>query len=566
MKYTLTLMFLMSVFISVFGQKYNKLQKQIIKANYSVVEEKCKENLAKEGVKKRHRDVYLISLGDVALHQKRYVLAENYYNQVLETYLDKEKPNYVYDLEDKLALLYIETGNYLKAKKIITHVKFGRELHYKDNNHRKYRTLYTQAQYFHQLSKTDSARFYASQYVIQNKNLEFNHYNDLYYVGNAYKILTEIALENKSFEQALVYARKNETYQFHPWARRKAGRNTLNKVMALNLLADVYFALGKINRAEFFSTRSLKLYFKRIGTKEVSYVQLLLTKAKIHFANGQYENSKNDLIEGYNLLYVFIKEKLPLLTEYERERFYRKIHNQSRIMNAYSVEIISKNPKETYSKELTNKIFTYTFNTKGVLLSANNNFSRIANSLSEEDSTRYLYERWKREKGILSDYMVYLDYSNNKNKIDMQQELVNRLEKQINKEMLRYSSDFQDKTLNDQSIKEYLSDTDLLVNIIKVPTIVYKDSPYPSDSLSSYVYLLVDKKEKDVQLYCNKNGVDLEGKYFKGYINYIRFKIKDESSFKVYLGPIEKRIADYSRIFLVNDGIYNLLNKMRNIW
>ncbi len=597
--------FLISVLITLaslfsFGQNYNSLQKEIINGDYKSIQKECEAGLLHwngqmktrsvlidgefrtvqklpEG-KQRKKDILLITLGDIARMQKKYDTAAAYYNQVLEKnavrpflYMRWQKRiknnfgaflkhHYAYDLDDKLAFLYIETGNFLKAKEFIDKVKAERKIRYKKSNFRRYRSLYTQAHYYQSLGQNDSASFYAAQYILSNTNTEMSHYNDLFYLGNAYKILAEVALKNKNLEQGLEYAEENKKIQFHLWTKRKAGKNTLNKIVALDLLANFHLALGELEDAETYSKRAIKSYNETIVKKEVTYAQLLLTQAKINFANDQYEEATKKLVEGYDLQYAFLIEKLPLLTEYERENFYKKLYAQSQIMNAYSVKIISQNPNETYATLLTNKVFSYTFNTKGILLSTINKFNQIVTDLPEDNPTKRLYEKWKQEKAILSNYMVYLDYSADKKKIDLQQTLVNELETSINQEMATYLGDSKTTFLDNENIHEHLAPTDVLVNIVKTPQLS-DTAPYTiNDSLFNYAYLIATSSARDISFYWNKEGTALDNKKYLGYKNHIKHKLEDNLSYQSYLGVIDPQLKDKNRVFFVNDGVYNLIN------
>ncbi len=556
-----SLIYVLFLFQSVFsiGQSYTELQSKVLSGEYEYVSQSFQES---KKLKLQERMNYHIALGDIAFIKKDYSEAELQYRKadscaVERSKKKKKRGREEYDIKDKIALLYLEMGNYFESKRLIDQSHEDRKAFHWKKSSIKAKSLYTYAQYYSRLKQQDSAISYSERFMIEMVNLQFNHRHDLPSMGNAYKVLAEAELEKGNLKKALAFAKKNKSYQFHHWSRRDAGNNTLNKVLAHNLLAEIYLKKVDLDRAKKHGNLAIEQFNSEIGIKDISYVQLLITSGKIAYHLNEFDQSADCLKEAYNIQYRFLQENLASLSEYERERFYKESNDRAIEMNSYALSLIQLDSEKS---ELIEEMFNYSINTRGILLGTTNRIVETINSLDEGHPIKNLYSQWLSEKSLLAEFIRILDYKKDKVKIENQQSKVNSLEKEIGAKLNEFSIGvIRQPIFTFMDLKGFLGEGESFLNILKVQSLTKEDSTFVvSDSIYQYIYFGVENGSERISLYTNENQ-EIDESGFLLYKNSIKYKIKDTRSYASFVEPFEKLI-DGKRLFVLNDGIYNLLN------
>ncbi|HEY8402375.1 MAG TPA: tetratricopeptide repeat protein, partial [Cytophagaceae bacterium] len=226
----------------------NKIFRIIRKESYDKALVYGNTKLARLGTgKKYYKRAIPYYLGIGLVHKKagNYKEAEKSFYEAYNilNYKQKKKlyiKNVDFDVLDELGLMYLETGNFVEAKDLIETSIRLRKKRFEATNLLRYRPYLAYGNYYYKTGQADSAYFYFQKYLLYIKNSNHTSKQELNRYADTYKMLAELELGRYNLKKGLRFAKQNKKWQFHKWTRKEAGKNNLNKIIALNLLSEAY--------------------------------------------------------------------------------------------------------------------------------------------------------------------------------------------------------------------------------------------------------------------------------------------------------------------------------------
>ncbi len=562
----------------------DKIFKLIKKENFDKAIEygnKRIEKLKKKGhhkLLKKGVSTYM-GLGLVYEKSGNFVESEKNYRAAQELVDEKEKAGKKlkqldYDVDDEIAMLFLETGNFQEAGDLLKTSVKNRKERFSRTNLLRYRPYLAYGQYYYRTNKLDSAYYYLSKYILYIKNSNHNSKQDLNRLADAYEALTRLEVTRDNLVSALHFAKKNRQYQFFHWTRKAAGRNNINKIKSLNLLSDVYRLRGNTAKAIKYNQKAFQLYENSIKAESYYQIPLYFSRAIIHWDQAKYSDAEKDFFTAMDIENKFINQNFFALTEYEKENFYTAIRRHVEIINAFAIDRAGKGTLSERDS-LISKIYNYQIRTKAIILSESNRmlqhiFANKDTSLTND------YLKWRQLKNELINKMVVSNFNENDAQVKAIKLEINQVEKNMTTKTALFSQASTDINPDWQDIQKVLKTDEIAIELIRTP--VYglrkleptskrdkaklkgQSARMLTDSIAYFALAIDTKTAKNPDHLIIANGNKLEKRFYNYYQNTIKLKVEDTISYSAYWKPLEKLVAGKQKVYLSADGIYNMVN------
>ncbi len=287
---------------------------------------------------------------------------------------------------------------------------------------------------------------------------------------------------------------------------------------------------------------------KQLGDKHPDYIYSLYNMAVLMQkmgANNQAKQYFKEVIEKYDFQ---LESFFPYLSEEEKSKYYSKIKEAFTAFQDFAIEYSASDPS------INGELYNFQINHKAILLSSSKSMRKTI-ARSNDKELINLYEQWVDKKKSLAKY-----YSVPKNEltaaginIDNIVKEANLLEKELSLKSNLFSSSVAKNEKEWQTIQKHLKEDEAAIEIIRLKKNIRTDSIW-------YAALIITPKVATPQIVVLHNGKQLESKFFKYYINKIKFKLHDELSYANYWKSIDKSLEGVNKIYLSSDGIFNKIN------
>ncbi len=545
-----------------------------------------------EMINATHEPAYLKSIGVLSLlynDMGRYAKAQEFNLKAQEAWLEKQgdaSTGYLAELNNA-AVLQMNLGNYLEAEKTL------QELSAK--------------------IKEDKASGGLPQAILLNNEAILNQY-----MGRS-----DIALKlmNRCLEKASMDLAENDgTYlQFmtnkailqQENNQLEAAEATLNRVLELQTtrakfnrksdpdyahmqsnLAALYVEKGEFEKAEKSLLTALDIYNNKFGSEHLTTAGTQSDLGNLYRYLGQYDKA-NDLLqqalytkerklakthpkvvqgqEDMALYYWqtgkissaisyykrvmeasldFVKDYFPALSEAEKTKYWEQL--KPRFFRFYNFALA----EYTNHPDLLNDLLSYRLATKGILLTSS---TALQTAISEENNeeVKQLYKQWIDQKLQLSNAYTLSneELQEQSFNLDSLERAANDTEKALSSQSDAFSKAFANQNFDYKKLQEKLGASEVLVEIIQYPLF---DKILTSKN--NYAFIAFTKNNEKPEIFINKSGDLLEGRYFAYYNNVIKQKLDDQYSYDQYWKPLEKLVAGSTKVYFSPDGIYNQLN------
>ena len=412
------------------------------------------------------------------------------------------------------------------------------------------------SEYFSQKGNYDSSATYAEKYMFGL----FNNPNTIDFsikeLGEAYTGLSKNYIQLNDHEKALKAALIGERYARHRFTKFINGKNLLGRVTSANQVAETYRVRDDIEKALHWNTKSLRQYNKRIKMDTPEKMALLATQGQIFWVMADTAKANRSFEELATIYFNYTQKNFSYLSEGERSFFYRN--------NRYLMELVKSYYFFQYfstgesNQHIARKLYEVNVNQKGVLLNASNKL--VAAVYAKGDSLTI--QHYNAIRFLKEDIARYAQSGNVSQVMDLTKAAAEKerlLRSQLNVPAETYVT-----------MKEILTSIPDSVNLVDVfvchnyqrnPTTPGKHQGYASiqEKESSYVYYIFQGDHKFVLTKNILPASDLEGKMYRGYINFARTDIKEESTYHAFFDPITPHITSKQLLFS-SDGVYAVIN------
>ena len=267
--------------------------------------------------------------------------------------------------------------------------------------------------------------------------------------------------------------------------------------------------------------------------------------AELYNIQGLYAQALPLYIESTHTSLSQIDHNFAHLSENEKGLFYKTFSDSFNSFNAFASKYYAQKPAITI--EVYNNILA----TKALLFHATNKMrTRVVSS--QDSSLIILYQTWQNKKEYLSKAYSLSIKDREKQGIDLPtlETETNEIERQLSTRSEIFATVIDNKWYAWTDVQKLLKKGDVAMEIIRF---------YQADTVK-YMALLITPASLYPDMILLPNGNELEGKYAKNYLNRIKSKAIDTTSYRVYWEKIAAQLKGVKKVYLSVDGVYNGIN------
>jgi CHAT domain-containing protein len=373
---------------------------------------------------------------------------------------------------------------------------------------------------------------------------------------------------------------------------KRLGKNSPDYAAMLNNQAALYMVMNKEDKVEDLLKRSAAIYKSNFNEENPAYAKAISDLGNFYRYKTKYTDADPLLQKALAIrettlgknhpLYVQSQEDLAILywkrkTWESAFMMYRDVMDKSlNFINTYFPpmseaektkywDILSPRFQRFYNFAIEGSednihiieaLYDYQIATKALLLNSTNKVKQAI--LSSKDAQLIKdYRTWLDQKETLARLYAYSKQELKQQSINLDslERAANAMERKLSERSGDFSSGYSAKKISVDQIKALLTDTEAVVEIIRVARY---DQKFENDA--RYLALVVTKATEVPKLIVLDNGTQLDTRYAKFYRNAVQQRIADEYSYDQYWARIEPELKGKKLIYISPDGAYNQIN------
>ncbi len=494
-----------------------------------------------------------------------------------------EDAEIAFALKHNYALLWFETGHFREADSLMSLVNKKLAYFKGEHHYSSFIAKNNQAMFLAQMGSFEKAREILQSlaynvdkiipdYSIDNTRLQINQAMLDHQVG-----LTDQAMN--AYIGVLESLKREEKVSLPDYSQ------------TLLLLGDLYLDILKekpenASNIQAFLNAVKKTVEAEYSQKHDTYAAVLMLEGRYHLVNQQYEEalqhfvSANELYEknkgpkSYDYLlssrmvalclwktgqsdlaaerfrfiaqsYLSLKTELfSTMSEPQREAFWRQIKPQIDFFSHFVAEHSATHP------EWLGDAINFRIQTKGLLYSLSSRLrSKIDNTNNPEQQK--LFQEWVT---LREELLIQYNLNNDDREKSTSRE--EELKDQLAETEKKLAGLIDQSTIEStyESLKQQLEDHESIVEFVKVDP-----NPFFQDTARYYAFIITGDQNYP-QVVKLPAGESLERRAYSLYKNSIDFREEDQGSFDEFWSQIAARLQGKQRVYIVNDGVYNLIN------
>lgn len=316
-----------------------------------------------------------------------------------------------------------------------------------------------------------------------------------------------------------------------------------------NDLGNFYRMMQRFAEAEPLLKKSVDIRLRLLGDTHPDYIKSVENLAILYWKKGDLAQADPLFSKAMTQSLDFVNRYFPPMSEAEKTRYWDVLSPRFQRYYNYAIEASATNPAVLQA------MFNYQIATKALLLNSTNKIKKTILASKDNQLIRD-YLDWVTQKEALARYYSLSKEELRKQSIDLPalERAANNLERSLSQRSTDFSQAFTANTVTYKELVAQLTDTEALVEIIRVRTF---DRDFTADS--RYVALVLTKGSEP-RLALMENGLQLDTRNAKFYKNMIQQKSDDEVSYDQYWVKIDALLTGKKILFVAPDGVYNQLN------
>lgn len=316
-----------------------------------------------------------------------------------------------------------------------------------------------------------------------------------------------------------------------------------------NDLGNFYRIMQRFAEAEPLLKKSVDIRLRLLGDTHPDYIKSVENLAILYWKKGDLAQADPLFSKAMTQSLDFVNRYFPPMSEAEKTRYWDVLSPRFQRYYNYAIEASATNPAVLQA------MFNYQIATKALLLNSTNKIKKTILASKDNQLIRD-YLDWVTQKEALARYYSLSKEELRKQSIDLPalERAANNLERSLSQRSTDFSQAFTANTVTYKELVAQLTDTEALVEIIRVRTF---DRDFTADS--RYVALVLTKGSEP-KLALMENGLQLDTRNAKFYKNMIQQKSDDEVSYDQYWVKIDALLTGKKILFVAPDGVYNQLN------
>ncbi len=489
---------------------------------------------------KQNSDLYgenLINRGRLSLNLGNYSEAETHYLQGLEILEGSADPVGYANALNAVAIFYQTLGNYDAAFE-----------------------YYIQAKSVYHESSADLADLLQNMATLYQLNGQENEsilllrealviYKAIYgdkhpYYGVALQNLASAQEKKGSFEEAELLFQQALKIDLAVY-----GENHHSSANKMHNLAVLYQDNNQYDASLELFKRVITIRQELLGEHHPDYIYSVYGLAVLYHKMGEIDQAKPHFDHVVREYLHHVQNYFPFLSEKEKSAFYLKIKEIFEAYYDFAVEYSLKD------KSILAELFNLNMATKAILLSASNTIRRTILDSEDPELVQH-FNRWARLKeelirayGLSREQLV-----ENQTDIKSLEHEANQIEKLLSLKSVEFTSRQNARNPKWTDIQSALNDDQAVVDILRIRKNI------KNDSILYIALVITPNTQGSPAIIIMPNGKEMEGKWFRGYINTMRYQIRASFGFEHFWKPLDSHLEGVETVYFSPDGIYNKIN------
>ena len=363
--------------------------------------------------------------------------------------------------------------------------------------------------------------------------------------------LARIYIKTGQFNEAIQALETSEQIWVNITGKRGSRRNVnVGKVNVL--MGDLYYFRKNYDQAENYYTRARDNFKISLNDQHPEFIKVLSRLGRVYYMKGNPDRAKQTMEIAIQNYEQFIKMYFGSLSEREKAKFWNTIKPDFEFYNTIAIQYMSKDDSSIGT------MYNNALLTKALLLNSSIKIrERILNSNNEELISEF--KDWLAKKEIMTKVlsMSEEDQANaNINPAKLSDE-IEALEISLSEKSEDFSNEIEENQVSWQEVRNSLDKNEVAMEMVRFR---HFNHEFTDSVVYAVLYVSNDRLVRKPQVILLNNGEDLEGKFFRGYKNFITRKFEDPYSYGVYWEPIAKVVGTLSTVYLSPDGVYNKIN------
>ncbi len=531
-----------SLVLSNIGLLYHTTGRYNLALDYSVKALEIRERIGNdnEGLTASYNN-----LGVLNKDMGNYTEADEYIEKSLQLIRENDGENstpHAIVLNNK-AILNQQMGKYKDAEEILKEAirKASDDLREKSPN---FIRMKVNLALLYQLQEkySDAEEIYLDAISLKKRRLGTNHPDYAVLLRNLASLymLTE---QYDKVEQNLIEARDI--------FRDKFGEENPAYALTLHDLGRFYLFTGNLNEANTNLEMAEKIQKEALGTHHPVYVDTREAQAILKWQMNENEPAleayKEVLDEYLNQIHTFF----PAMSDYDKSKFWEKIHPKFIRFYSYATGIYNENP------EVAGLLFNYHVATKALLL---NDANKVKNRILSSGNPGLIdkYNEWIDLKKYLARCYTLgqKELQEDNINIDSLEMVANTREKELSKLSSDFASSREAKTPDYKEISNNLKSGEACIEFIRFNN--YQG--LMPDSVIKYAALVLKNNQHTPALEIYEKGNEMETTYARLYKTEMQNANENSEFYHVYWGQLEELTTETRNLYISPDGIFNQVN------
>ncbi|GAB4245511.1 MAG: CHAT domain-containing protein [Ekhidna sp.] len=330
-----------------------------------------------------------------------------------------------------------------------------------------------------------------------------------------------------------------------------------NYATTLLNIGVLYSASGREYQAEEFYAKALEIREKALGVNHPSYGSALEYMGMHYLATDNKAEAEKNFRKSIRIQINQMKALFPIMTENEREGFFRNVKDDIDRYNYIASQLLDQNP------ELVKNIFDFQSQTKTVLF---NSLDKIKDKVedSEDDLLRVKYQKWLSDKRLLASYyqMGVQELQELHVNLDLMEADLERQESILQSSIPEFEEALPHDKLNWKMVTESVESNEVLIEVVRIhefePLTSGNEKLFGFTDNTQYlaIIFLPGKSSPEFALLGNQMMTDED--HFTSYIN--SHQATDNSFYSSYWKPVVDKVGGIKNIRVVPDGVFYKIN------
>lgn len=328
------------------------------------------------------------------------------------------------------------------------------------------------------------------------------------------------------------------------------GRNHADYAMACNNLAYTKKRIGNYKEAELLYQEARAVLANQGLKHHLRYATVCNNLAAVYEDQQKYQEAFSLFTQAARAHVNELNSNFILFSESEREKYLEEFNYFRDIYFSFALDVADK------LKESVSWTFRYNLLTKGALFRAAKTFREAFQSRTNTTAGR-LFDQYQSLKSAYAKALTLNEQQLKERNINLLQ-----LREQIaeaEKNLLR-SSDVLNRAMADtmftwKDVQKLLKPDEALIEWVRLE---YYHNEWKDSVL--YLAFIIRQGQNLPEYVVLRDGKDLEGKEIKFYANSVMAGIENLRSYNVFWKPLEPKLRQVRKVYVVPDGIYHTIN------